>query len=57
LDEDLSIEDISQKAMALRMKNAEQVGPVDQGHSGPIEKQFKLISPLPLVTFVSGPGS
>lgn len=38
LDEDLSIEDISQRAMALRMKGTEQGGPVDQGHSGPIEK-------------------
>lgn len=38
LDEDLSIEDISQRAMALRMKSTEQGGPVDQGHSGPFEK-------------------
>ena len=38
LDEDLSIEDVSRKAMALRMKSTEQNGPVDQGHAGPIEK-------------------
>jgi len=38
LDEDLSIEDISQRAMAVRMKSTEQGSPVDQGHSGPIEK-------------------
>lgn len=38
LDEDLSIGEISQKAMALRMKNTEQGGAVDQGHSGPLEK-------------------
>jgi hypothetical protein len=29
LDEDLSIEDISQKAMALRMKNTEQITGAD----------------------------
>lgn len=54
LDEDLSIEDISEKAMALRMKNTEQVGPVDKGNSRPIEKQLKLISSCLLAVFVYG---
>lgn len=38
LDEELSIEDISQKAMALRTKSTEQGGSDDEGHSGPTEK-------------------
>jgi len=35
LDEDLSIEEISQKAMALRMKDTEPVTPPDEQKAAP----------------------
>ncbi len=38
LDEDLSIEEISDKAMALKENATEQGGAPDQGQNGPVEK-------------------